>query len=1355
MQYKSRDRGTTAQISHRIAIYPAYSCIMTDGTSRLVCMGKQTGNQYCGMSILDDLLAKIERRTPTAALLGYLNFAAGKPDARFRRALSDAFAVIEQESAASPWEQLHAVLQSRLKGLSQTEAAFRETSQAESILDLAFLRFPAAYRQHHQDLLFHQPDAELFTPFFMAVAVESLLAQGSPWDQERRILTGAIRQLNDFVGHRPMAILETRPRGEPYEHERVRPVPLWLRGAGAGLGRYRDLVGQALEILSETEASLLADAGFDLDALEELASDPRAYDHGHPANRRPNYVFGEWDPHLIDVQGRYRRYVVRQVTLDGLLNRVEEGAEDRSGALFEAAAVLAGTILMGTGISGTGPASHDSSVTLATLMPRIARLRDQFYAGLLQRISGPLAGRLRAEAETTRQPFGGMRQHLNQYLARHRAAQLQQRHLALFYADLGYVDASRDAASRIPAASVRLLSEMLSRVRSAHLHIEKGEFGGAIQMLQGLVELLQRGIACGALLDPWNILGFQGLFPLSSAREDSIRDPRVDELVGLLDSIFHVCSRLIAEMAAAGELAGTPVIRGLLVQLAQWWDRFATVEVTDVRRLHGGEILASTDHLAVTLARWHDRGETSADLAFWREHLGGFQTPKAFSQVVEALLRKQDFRAAMALLMNWLGHADHVSLEEDDFSFHALTIRWMWNWTQSTDSTSEEIWSLAVRFLDYLEANAEDFWNVPALFQDEPVPPGDRDPEDDIFDAAYEGVTFHDSADDDQEGSVLEGSAQAERSDLEAEAELLGPRLRFLSTSARLWQLAARLNVGTPVDNKRRETLQVWLTAAQGRLAQLGKLLDSLQAHPVPAPVGSFDSLIDYDRRRLVKEQLLQTAIAAALDTWNACLALQGAVENGAEHEAERTKESLPWQAEAIALEQALMRGDREQSADRLAAFMERFQGERLLYVALNDGGEPRQILRARLAQSLLRRLALALPRLGLIREVYHLLKLVQVLEQSNSPGRKGITEFNELFRVAYQGTVEAALASALNAPEQELDVIALLEALTRPFLQMWIDHSQTLQLSAMESFAGDDDFAPLASFVREYGSELFHAKFLTVGNLRGILHRGVDTYLDALRESEDPQAARHLLHDLGGKLRRADAVRWITCVMHAVVENYEEYKDYNTTTPQSDYGENLYILLDFLRLKAAYDRQAWRLKPLFLAHSILARKGQAELALSWQRAFAELTGELSGQFVERLQFIEQQHGVRLRTVADRMAEQFTRPLELDRVCALVEPAMTSAGQEGENTDFTALVEAIDPLASTPSGVGLDVPHWLRRLEAEVERIRSRATHAGTLPEDTLRVATLVLPMEELQRQLENWDTPLLRQPPTENADET
>src|SRR5262249_46622435 len=164
-------------------------------------------------------------------------------------------------------------------------------------------------------------------------------------------------------------------------------IPLFIRGAGVAWGRYHDLVRKALEILGDADSAILADAYFDLDFLDELAVDPRAYDHGHPANRRPNHVFGEWDPHQIDIQGRYRCYVARQVTLDALLDRVAHpGDLAREELLFEAAAVLAGTILMATGTSGSGPATHDSFTTLATLMPRIARYRDAFYASLLDAI---------------------------------------------------------------------------------------------------------------------------------------------------------------------------------------------------------------------------------------------------------------------------------------------------------------------------------------------------------------------------------------------------------------------------------------------------------------------------------------------------------------------------------------------------------------------------------------------------------------------------------------------------------------------------------------------------------------------------------------------------------------------------------------------------------------------------------------------------------------------------------------------------------------------------------------------------------------------------------------------------------
>src|SRR5205823_5351316 len=137
-----------------------------------------------------------------------------------------------------------------------------------------------------------------------------------------------------------------------------------------------------------------------------LALDPRAFDHHHPANRRSNYFFGEWDPHHLDKDSGFCRYVVRQAALEALLERVEHpGDLDPQELLFEAAAVLAGTILMACGTTGSSPTTYDSSTTLASLLPRIARYRDQFYANLLEKRIGPHGDRLRQERATTKQAF--------------------------------------------------------------------------------------------------------------------------------------------------------------------------------------------------------------------------------------------------------------------------------------------------------------------------------------------------------------------------------------------------------------------------------------------------------------------------------------------------------------------------------------------------------------------------------------------------------------------------------------------------------------------------------------------------------------------------------------------------------------------------------------------------------------------------------------------------------------------------------------------------------------------------------------------------------------------------------------
>jgi hypothetical protein len=1311
---------------------------------------------------------------PSASgLLGYLNFSDGRPDPRWQKQLNDAYAALAAGGEARPWQALLDGLRAALRRLhAGGSAAFRDVSQAEAVLALAGEALPA-YRRHHADLLAHLDDADVFGPFFLARLFEATLQVGArePGDTAeacRRVLA----RLNDFVGHRPVAILETRPQGEPYDHERHRPLPLYLRGAGVACGRYQDVLRLTLEVLQSTDADLLAQASFDLALVDEIALDLRAYDHAHPVNRRPNYVFGEWDPHHLDNQGRYRRYVARKVTLDSLLERVREAPPaSREEYLFEAAAVFAGTILMAAGASGSSPTAHDSATTLATLLPAIARYRDAFYEQLLARLSGPHAARLRQEQATTRQPFGAARQDLNARLARHRATQLERRHLARLFAEMGYPDASREEARRIPAASVRLLSDILTRLTTAQLEARHGRVREAAALLPEAEELLHRGIACGAFADPWNILGFQGLFPLSAAREDAIRDTRIDELVSVVEQTFHVYSRLMGEAAAGGDEALARDLGNSLGRLAAWWDRFATVEVGDVRRVHGGEAASSARTVAGALARWHSRGEAVADLAFWRDRLDRFRSPKAFALVVDALLGKGDYRAALGLLASWLGQAEQVPLEDGIHSFHNLTLRWMLALTRDdgprAGASAEGDWGgehpplpppaerreLVRRFFAYLEANAEEYWQVPNLDVFLPEPEEEKE---DLYEAAYEAVTYQDSTDDD-EGAVSDGGGPPEEFDLEREGERLEKRLRFLSALARLWQVAARFlssevrgqksegrGQSSEGDSSLNSVLDDWLATARTNSRRLFALLDAIHAHPVPEPSGDYDSLVLYDRQRSIKEQLLYGTVGTCLDTVLAVGALRGATGSS-----EDSPDAPAWEPPALRLEQALLAGDAAAARAALGPFLERFQAEPLLLTPLTEGGSPREILRVRLAQTVLRALLANLPRLGLLRETYDLLRAARAMEQAQPTRGRGMTEFNHFFQSAFQAVIENVVESAGRwEPEHASDeaLVGVLERLTAPFLALWIEHSRTLRLSVLEGVVGDSEWRALRSLVQSYGHDLFHARFMTLGNLRGILHRGVGAYLDYLAENPDPLHPVRLLDDLGRTVRREDAVRRLEVVLQAVVENYEEYKDYNTTTTQSDYGENLHALLDFLRLKAGYDRHAWQFRPLVLAHEVLARAGRAPTAVRLERSLTGSTRELAGHYLDQLRQLERAHGMRLGTVSDRLQERFVKPLALDRLCALIEPALReareSAATAGEPGVFARLRQELESFMATPTGVGLDVPHWLRRLEAEVQRVR--AAQKVELAESFFRVPRRPLTFEELQRQLSDWERPAL-----------
>src|SRR5262249_38389364 len=234
----------------------------------------------------------------------------------------------------------------------------------------------------------------------------------------------------------------------------------------------------------------------------------RAEGHARRVYKRTNYTSGEWAPHHLDGPGGSRRFVVRSIILDALLDWMAH-AEDvpADERIREASAVLAGTMLMASSVSGSGPDTHDSNVSLTTLLPKIARQRDAFYSRLLETMKGKHGDRLRREAQLGQQPVGRNRQHLNLYLADYRGRQRERAHLAYLFARMGYAEAAREQAAVIPATSTRFETEMQLRLTLVQFDLDRGQVSSAESRIYEVEDLLMRGIDCGAIVDPWNILG--------------------------------------------------------------------------------------------------------------------------------------------------------------------------------------------------------------------------------------------------------------------------------------------------------------------------------------------------------------------------------------------------------------------------------------------------------------------------------------------------------------------------------------------------------------------------------------------------------------------------------------------------------------------------------------------------------------------------------------------------------------------------------------------------------------------------------------------------------------------------------
>lgn len=216
--------------------------------------------------------------------------------------------------------------------------------------------------------------------------------------------------------------------------------------------------------------------------------------------------------------------------------------------------------------------------------------------------------------------------------------------------------------------------------------------------------------------------------------------------------------------------------------------------------------------------------------------------------------------------------------------------------------------------------------------------------------------------------------------------------------------------------------------------------------------------------------------------------------------------------------------------------------------------------------------------------------------------------------------------------------------------------------------------------------------------------------------------------------------------IYQVVVEKFDRFLEYNTTTTQSDYGEQFYSLLDFLRLETAYDRDAWNLLPVAVAHEVLARQGKPEAASIWEDVFALKTEEMADTHLEELESLQKKYGMRLPSVTNHLQERFVKPLAVNHMLAQIRPACEDADAgRVDSPSFQTMQTAVEEYLKTTSGSGLDVPAWLKTLEEELQHVHESGDAPVPDVEPQLRLPAPTLSLKDLRQQLKGW-----KQPPSE-----
>jgi len=1324
-------------------------------------------------------------------VVGYLNFSSGGRDPRFFATVNRLFL---EAAGLSPESFAQAVLLElpedvgfRFRQLlcgapervEQIDSTFRDTSQARAVLRLAFDVVIPAYRSFHRDLLEHQEEWIFHQPFFVARVLEAILQAGEPWEEEERIVREALSRLNDYVGYRPVAVLETR-KYEPYLHERLCTVPLYISGAGLACSPYAPIVRQGLEILRLLPPSICQEADFYLDQLEEMSFDPRPLDPRHPLTHRPNHVYGTWDPHRLNQKGRFCRYVVQQVILDflrdWLTEQHTEGKAPPEALLLEAGGALVGTLLMSVGITGGSPSAIPSTENLSRLVLKIARYREEYYEWLFKQVPSNLRKYFHEERQTFRTPFGSVRRALNQRINDYRTTQSHRARFVELLAEVGQEEILRRQLPAIRGVNTRMEVRIYAAIHSCRSKIEQGLWEEAARQLPEIFRLILRGIDCGALVDPWNALGFSGFFPLSPAPEDSVLDERIPQLIALVERLFDLHAEVMKAAAAVGRRDIVEKVEVHLRELAEWWDQFATTKVSGVVSFSGKLAAESARAVAAAIHAWYQGGAATGDVGFWREHVSRFPAGKAYASAIQTLLEHNDLVGALALMINWVQLEGNVGLRDGSYNFPTVAARWMYTlWEGSPKSPSQQVgqerypqpktiaekWQWTRRFFDYLEVNGPHLWKVPQfqlassgkqhgpqVGEEEEFSLEDFPGEfSNIFAAAYEGVVYRDSALDGVDSELLEKKFGGIDPELLAELKRLSDHLLFLVMLATLWQYAAFQVLGHPEVDPR-DTFQQWLQAARRFSADLRRLLLSVMQYHIEPTSANMEDMTECGQRLQIKETLLHRII----ETW---VSMEEAVWTLAILLPEENLKLGDKSHEVFQAFQRVFRTTLELGGGSFAAAWKQLLGllEQFPWHSppLEMADDPEKIVRAQVCGSLFARLANILPRKGKLRQTLELITRLMNAERVSQASGRQITQLAEPVIAAMDGMARAVALSADNWPgsaqERQEVLFHLCREIFQRLFQKWRSYGYYLLVSPAERLNDVELLQEVARFIADYGHDLFTQAFLSYPNLLGLLKLGPMAYIQRVIQQPNEESLPRAFEDVrDGRLPAETLARFLRLILEPVVSYYSHYIDYNSSTPESDRGENLMILLRYLMAAGLMDRVLWTCVPFLRVYRALLEAGKLEVADQFARWVESLAAPEIEFLRKGLRHLAEETGVRLLTVERVVEDGISYSFRLEQLRYWATQLAEAPSEDRAHQAAQKIEELAEQFLAKPRETGFEAPEWLEVLQEEFERQERIFLIFGKYLRKLPKVPAVLLEKDQIFRQCQvKWKEPPTR----------